>query len=74
MLDPEQIQLLVQQGIPDSEVTVEDMTGTGDHFQVIVLSPAFKGKTMIEQHKMVHAALESLKDEIHALVIKTRPL
>ena len=74
MLQPGEIQPLILKAIPDSEVTVEDMTGSGDHFQVIVLSPAFKGKTVIEQHRMVHAALEPLKDQIHALAIKTRIL
>lgn len=70
----EEIYRLVNQAILQSEVTVEDMTGTGDHFQVIVLSSVFKGKTVIEQHRMVHAALEPLKDQIHALAIKTRTL
>ena len=74
MIQPEEIQSLIQKGIPGSEVTVEDMTGTGDHFQVIVLSPVFKGKLTIEQHRMVHAALEPMKDQIHALAIKTRSL
>jgi len=74
MIGPEEIQSLVSKAIPQSEVTVEDMTGTGDHFQVIVLSPAFKGKMTIEQHRMVHAALEPLKDQIHALAIKTKAL
>lgn len=68
----EEIQSYVQKGIPGAEVTIRDMTGGGDHFEVIVLSPAFKGKIMIEQHRMVHAALEPLKDKIHALAIKTR--
>lgn len=53
---------------------MEDMTGTGDHFQVIVFSEAFRGKTLIEQHQMVHASLETLKDQIHALAIKTKAL
>ncbi len=74
MIEPQQIQTLIEKGIPGSEVTVEDMTGSGDHFQVIVLSPAFKGKMMIEQHRMVHDALASMKDQIHALAIKTRSL
>jgi stress-induced morphogen len=67
----EEIQTLVAKAIPDSEVTVQDMTGGGDHFEVIVVSPAFRGKMLIEQHQMVHAALEGLKDSIHALKIKT---
>lgn len=73
-MSPEQIQEQVQKAFPDSEVTVDDMTGTGDHFQVIVLSPAFRGKTLIEQHQMVHASLEAWKDQIHALAIKTKAL
>lgn len=74
MITPEEIQSQILNAIPQSEVTVSDMTGGGDHFEVIVLSPAFKGKTIIDQHKMVHTALEPLKDQIHALAIKTRTL
>lgn len=68
----ERIQALILKALPGAEVTVQDMTGGGDHFQVIVLSPAFQGKTLIEQHQRVHASLEPLKNEIHALAIKTR--
>lgn len=70
----EEIQSFVKKGIPDSEVTVQDMTGGGDHFEVIILSTAFRGKTLIEQHQMVHRALEGLKEKIHALKIVTRAL
>lgn len=72
MIRPEEIQSRIQKAIPDSEVTVQDQTGGGDHFEVIVLSSVFRGKTLIEQHQLVHTALEDLKDEIHALTIKTR--
>ena len=68
---PEEIKLMVEKSIPGSEVTVRDMTGGGDHFEVIVLSSVFQGKLLIEQHQMVHAALDPLKDKIHALKIKT---
>ena len=74
MLQPEEIQSLIKKAIPDSEVTVQDLTGGGDHFQAIVLSSLFRGKTIIEQHQMIHAALEPLKDQIHALAIKTKAL
>jgi stress-induced morphogen len=74
MIQPQEIQSLIEKGIPGCEVTVEDMTGTGDHFQVIVLSRVFKGKMTIEQHRMVHDALAPMKDQIHALAIKTRSL
>lgn len=67
----EEIQEAVSKAIPDAEVTVRDMTGGGDHFEVVVLSPLFRGKTLIEQHQMVHSALEPLKDRVHAVRIKT---
>ena len=67
----EEIQALVSKTIPGAEVTVQDLTGGGDHFEVIVLSPAFKGKMLIEQHQLVHRAVDPLKDRIHALKIKT---
>ena len=67
----EEIHSLVSQAFPGSEVTVQDLTGGGDHFQVIVAFTGFRGKTLIEQHQMVHRVLEPLKDHIHALQIKT---
>ena len=67
----QEIQETVRKVIPDSEVTVQDMTGGGDHFEIIVVSPAFRGRTLMEQHQRVHAALEGLKDKIHAVKIKT---
>jgi stress-induced morphogen len=59
-----------------SQVEVTDLTGTQDHLQALVVSPAFAGKTRIEQHKMVYAALGDLINgpnaPIHALALTTR--
>ena len=72
MLSTEDVKKLVEAGIPDSTVEVGDLTGTSDHFAVTVTSPAFAGKSRIEQHKMVHRALgEHLTTTIHAVQIKT---
>ena len=58
---------------PNAQVDVKDMTGTGDHFEIFVSSKSFAGKSLIEQHQMVHKALESEMDRgIHAVQIKTR--
>ena len=71
-LSTSQVQALIEQGIPGSTVEVSDMTGTSDHFQVRISAEAFAGKSLIEQHKMVHEALgEHLTREIHAVDIKT---
>lgn len=72
MMTTDQLRHMIEQAIPDSTVKVTDLTGTSDHFGVDVVSNAFDGKTLIEQHKMVHAACgPHLTTTIHALQIKT---
>lgn len=69
----DEVKTLIEAGIPESSATVEDLTGTGDHFKAEVISPAFSGKTPIQQHKMVYEALgEQMKGPIHALQLTTR--
>ena len=65
---------LLREAFPGDEVSVEDRTGGGDHFQVTVESPRFDGLPLLDQHKLVNAALaEPLQDgTIHELRIKTR--
>ncbi len=71
-MDREQIRRVIEGAVPGAEVIVHDLTGTGDHFQVVVVSEAFSGKPMVEQHKMVYAPLrEALAEQIHALTLKT---
>lgn len=66
------IQELLLNALPQSEVVVQDTTGTRDHFQVLVISPQFEGKSMVEQHQMVYKALGDLmREAIHALALKT---
>jgi acid stress-induced BolA-like protein IbaG/YrbA len=63
----------IEQGLPGSEVEIRDLTGTGDHFEARVVSPAFGGKSLIEQHQLVYAPLQDLlkTGELHALALKT---
>ena len=66
---------LLEQAFPDaSELSVEDRTGGGDHFQVTVVSPRFDGLPLLEQHRLVNDALaQPLRDgTIHELRIKTK--
>jgi stress-induced morphogen len=71
----EPLQHLLHQAFPDAtELRVEDRTGGGDHFQVIVASSRFDGLPLLEQHRLVNDALaEPLRDgTIHELRIKTK--
>jgi stress-induced morphogen len=69
------LQVLLEEAFPDAtELSVEDRTGGGDHFQVTVASPRFAGLALIDQHRLVNEALaEPLRDgTIHELRIKTK--
>jgi len=64
---------LLEKKIPEAHVRVSDLTGTSDHFDVDIVSPVFEGKSLVEQHKIVHEACGiHLTTTIHALQIKTR--
>ena len=74
-VEAQAIRALLEQAFPNAvELTVEDRTGTGDHFQVVVESPEFDGLPLIDQHRRVNAALAApLGDgSIHELRIKTK--
>jgi stress-induced morphogen len=71
----ETLERLLRDAFPDAtELSVQDRTGGGDHFQVIVASPIFEGLPLLEQHRLVNDALaEPLRDgTIHELRIKTK--
>jgi len=71
----ERLQALLTEAFPDaSELSVQDRTGTGDHFQVTVASARFAGLSLLDQHRLVNEALAApLADgTIHELRIKTK--
>ncbi len=71
-MDPVQIESLIKEGIPGAQVTIEDLRGDGDHYAAHVTSAAFKGKTRVQQHQMVYAALQGrMGNELHALMLTT---
>lgn len=74
-MEAETVRAMLLEAFPDAvEVSVEDRTGGGDHFQVVVVSPAFDGLPLIDQHRRVNEALAApLADgSIHELRIRTK--
>lgn len=72
MMTTDQIEKLIQAGLPDAQVEVRDPMNDNTHFEAVVLSPSFAGKTKVQQHKMVYAALgDSFDGPLHALALKT---
>jgi stress-induced morphogen len=71
----DRLRTLLQEAFPDAlEIDVADRTGSGDHFQVTVVSQAFDDLSLLEQHRLVNTALaDPLADgTIHELRIRTR--
>ena len=73
MVDSNVVEERIRAGIPEVEVlTIEDLTGTKDHYRATVVSAAFRGKSRIEQHQAVYAALgELMAGPVHALALNT---
>lgn len=66
------IEALIKSALPDALVTIEDLAGDGDHYAARIVSEAFRGKSRLQQHQMVYAALKgSMGGELHALALHT---
>jgi stress-induced morphogen len=63
----------IRAAMPDARVELADLTGTADHWKATVVSAAFAGKSLIQRHRLVMAALaEELKGPIHALTLDVK--
>ena len=72
MIQPAQIEQLVTAAMPGARARARDLTGTLDHYELVVVSPEFAGKSLMERHRLVYAALaEPLKGPLHAVTLKT---
>ena len=68
----EEIENLIKEAMPNAEITIEDLAGDENHYSATIRSELFKGKSKIEQHKMVYKALKGkMGNELHALALNT---
>jgi len=67
-----EIEALIRAALPDAEIAITDLAGDGDHYAAHVVSAAFAGKSRVQRHKMVYAALGArMGNELHALQVTT---
>ena len=72
-MDLKEIEKYIKEGLPDASIEIQDLAGDGNHYSAVVTSASFKGKSRIEQHKMVYNSLKGrMGNELHALAIKTK--
>jgi acid stress-induced BolA-like protein IbaG/YrbA len=69
MVSPEQVREYIARGLACDELSV---AGDGQHFEALIVSAAFAGKSRVQRHQLVYAALgDRMREEIHALSMKT---
>ena len=74
-LKSEEIENLIKESIPDAEIVINDLAGDENHYSATIKSKIFKGKSKIEQHKIVYKSLKGkMGNELHALSINTMEL
>ncbi len=67
-----EIEALIKAALPDAVVTIQDLAGDGDHYAAVVVSELFRGKSRVQQHQIVYAALRGrMGGELHALALQT---
>ena len=71
-MQPQEIEALIKEALPDARVEIRDLAGDGDHYSATVVSAAFKGKSRVAQHQIVYAALKGrMGGALHALALQT---
>ena len=76
MIEDEAMVALLRRALPDAQVAVTDLTGTKDHLRVLVRSKAFAGKSLLDRHRLVEAAVAEARADgrLHALEVRTEVL
>ncbi len=71
-MSPGEIEALIRTALPDARVTIEDLAGDGDHYAATIVSEQFRGKSRVQQHQLVYAALSGrMGGQLHALALQT---
>jgi stress-induced morphogen len=70
-----EIERFIKEALPDANIEIRDLAGDGNHYAATVASSAFKGKSRVQQHQMVYAALKgNMGGVLHALALTTSVL
>ena len=71
-MDARDIEAMIRTALPDAKVVIRDLAGDGDHYAAEVVSESFRGKSRVQQHKMVYDALKGrMGGALHALALQT---
>jgi len=72
-MEASEIERMIKEALPDADVEITDLAGDGDHYSAKVISQSFQGKSRVQQHQMVYAALKgNMGGVLHALALETQ--
>ncbi len=67
-----EIEAMIKAAVPDAQISIEDLAGDGDHYAATVVSELFRGKSRVQQHQIIYAALRGkMGGDLHALALQT---
>lgn len=68
----EDIEAMIREALPDARIEIVDTAGDQNHYSAKVVSAAFAGKSLVQQHQMVYRALKGrMGGDLHALQLTT---
>jgi len=71
-MNAKDIEKMIQDAIPDADITIRDLAGDGDHYAAEVVSESFRGLSRVKQHQLVYKALQgNMGGVLHALALQT---
>ncbi len=71
-MDAHEIESMIKAALPDAKVEIRDLAGDGDHYAATVISETFRGKSRVQQHKLVYDSLKGqMGGVLHALALQT---
>jgi stress-induced morphogen len=71
-MESAEIERRIKLALPDASIEIRDLAGDGDHWAATVISESFRGKTRVQQHQLVYAALQGdMGGALHALALQT---
>ena len=75
-ISAEKIKELIKNTFPQADIEIIDTVGDSNHYSATIIAQEFRGKSRLEQHKMVYKALEGAMDGnngiLHALALQTK--
>ena len=71
-MEANEIERRIRAALPDASIEIRDLAGDGDHWAATVISEQIRGKTRVQQHQLVYAALQGdMGGALHALALQT---